>query len=80
MLKFQKADENQKEISISELKNIKGFWEPTIAKLKDNWINTIQELKKFMEGKSPQQMGEILNPVQYKQAKNYFIDNPYEFL
>jgi len=25
MLKFQKADENQKEISISELKNIKGF-------------------------------------------------------
>lgn len=65
---------------MSELRNVKGFWEPTIAKLRENGINTITQLRDKMEGKTALEFQDILTPIQFKQATNYFIENPYSVL
>lgn len=66
----------QIEVEISELANVKWFGETTVGKLKDNWINTIGELKARIENKTFQECGELLTPIQFKQALNYFIEHP----
>lgn len=73
-------NEEQLQVEISELRNVKGFGEPTIAKLKSKWINTIKDLKIAMEGKKSVDFQDILNPIQFKQASNYFIEHPYDYI
>lgn len=33
-----------------------------------------------MEGKWPMEFTDILNPIQFKQATNYFISHPYDYV
>ena len=74
------ANETQIQVEISELKNVKGFWEPTIDKLKSKGINTIKELKMAMDNKTSRDFQDTLTPIQFKQATNYFIEHPYDFV
>ena len=75
-----KASENQLQVEISELKNVKGFGDPTIAKLKSKGINTIKELKLAMDNKTAGDFQDTLTPIQFKQASNYFIEHPYDYI
>ena len=75
-----KSTEEQLQVEISELRNVKWFGEPTIAKLKSKWINTIKELKVAMENKKANDFQDTLTPIQFKQASNYFIEHPYDYI
>ena len=80
MVKLSEATAEQSEVEISELLNVKGFWEATIAKLREKWIRTIKQLKEEMNWKTAKDFQETLTPIQFKQATNYFIENPYAAL
>ena len=80
MLKRLSLEGKQVDVEISELRWVKGFGDATITKLKDNWINTISELRKKMEGKTAMEFTEIFTPIQFKQAQNYFLENPYSYV
>lgn len=70
----------QMEVEISELRNVKGFWDATITKLKDNGIKTITELRNKMYNKTAWDFQEIFTPIQFKQAQNYFLEHPYDYV
>lgn len=69
----------QNEIEISELRNVKGFGEATIAKLRTKWINTIKDLYNDMQNKTAADYQDTFTPIQFKQAQNYFIEHPYDY-
>lgn len=70
----------QIQVEISELRNVRGFWDATITKLRDNGINTITDLKEKMTNKTANDFQEIFTPIQFKQAQNYFIEHPYDYI
>lgn len=80
MVKKLAVTGEQLQVEISELGKVKGFWEPTIAKLRENGITTIKELKTIMDGKTPMEFTHVLTPIQFKQATNYFIEHPYDYI
>lgn len=80
MIQEMKANEEQLQVEISALRNVRWFWGPTIAKLQSKWINTIKDLKEAMEGKAANDFQDTLTPIQFKQATNYFIEHPYDFI
>ena len=74
------AEAIQSEVEISELRKVKWFWDANIAKLKEKEINTIKELKLAMDNKTAKDFQDTLTPIQFKQAQNYFIENPYSVI
>lgn len=80
MLKKAWLEGKQLEVEISELRNVRWFGDATITKLKDNWINTISDLRNKMENKTANDFQDILTPIQFKQAQNYFLENPYSYV
>ncbi len=74
------SNEEQLQVEISELRNVKGFGDPTIAKLKLKGINTIKDLKLAMDNASAKDFQDTLTPIQFKQASNYFIEHPYDYI
>lgn len=75
-----KVTTEELQVNVSELKNVKGFWETTITKLRDNWITTLKELKERMDATNLKDFQDVLTPIQWKQAQNYFIENPYSYV
>lgn len=71
-------EDNIAQVQVSELKNVKGFWENTILKLQENWIFTIKQLKeKFDEaGGEFTALTHLLTWIQQKQFNNYVKENP----
>lgn len=70
----------QIQVEISELNKVKWFWQSTIDKLRASWIKTIKELKDKMDGSTAKDFQETLTPIQFKQAQNYFLENPYDYV
>jgi len=70
----------QVQVEISELNKVKGFGQSTIDKLRSKWIKTIKELKDKMDGSTARDFQDTLTPIQFKQAQNYFIENPYDYV
>lgn len=64
-----KVLENQ--IQVSELKNVKWFWEKTIATLLHNWITTLTQFEALEE----QEAYKFLTPVQFHQIHLYIKNN-----
>ena len=65
-------------ISTSELKEVKGFWDATIAKLNENGITTIQQLKKVFDAADGEftKLTHILTWIQQKQFSEYLKAHP----
>jgi nucleotidyltransferase/DNA polymerase involved in DNA repair len=80
MVQLKEATNEQTEVEISELWKVKGFWEATIAKLREKGIATIKDLKSQMDNKTARDFQDTLTPIQFKQAQNYFIEHPYDIL
>lgn len=59
------------QVQVSELRNVKGFWEKTIATLIENWIETIQKFKEIDYDKAMT----FLTPVQYHQINLFIKEN-----
>lgn len=80
MVAKAQAEGTQVQIEISELGKVKWFWQATIDKLLNSGVKTIKDLKDKMEWKIARDFQEVLTPIQFKQAQNYFIENPYDYV
>ena len=80
MVAQAQAEWTQIQVEISELGKVKGFGQSTIDKLLSKWITTIKELKDKMDGSTAKDFQDTLTPIQFKQAQNYFIENPYDYV
>ena len=70
-LSKSKAEKTSWEVSVSELKWVKGFWDKTIATLLENWITTLNQLKEI----SDEEAYKFLTPVQFHQIQLYIKTN-----
>lgn len=59
------------QVQVSELKNVKGFGEKTIATLIQNGITTLEQFKTLDE----QEAYKFLTPVQFHQIHLYIKNN-----
>lgn len=71
MKAMQVSHELAKEVGVSELRWVKGFWEKTIATLIENGITTISQFKEIDYEKAVS----FLTPVQYHQINLYIKEN-----
>ena len=67
----QISAELSKQVGVSELKKVKGFWDKTIATLIENGIETIQQFKEIDYDKAMT----FLTPVQWHQINLFIKDN-----
>lgn len=67
----QTFDEINSQVKVSELKEVKWFWEKTIATLIENGITTLEQFKWLEEEKALT----FLTPVQFHQINLYIKNN-----
>jgi len=68
---LQAGEEISNKVRVSDLKNVKGFWEKTIATLIEHWIDSIDKFKEIDYDKAMT----FLTPVQYHQINLFIKEN-----
>lgn len=79
-MKISKIRWDINEVNIWELRQVKWFWESTLLKLKEKGISSLRQLYEAMQWETSHSFQDVLTPIQFKQAQNYFVENPYKII